>query len=220
LKRSERGFSLVALMASVTIMMVMLAAAVPSWKYLVKNDQEEELIFRGGQIADAIRRYQAKNGNALPPSIDALVKGRFLRRAYTDPMTKDGKWRLIRQGEPMPGVMPGAQPSGGPGSGASPRPSGAGPAPSPSPSPSFLGTRPGSGTPGGTSTGVIAGVASLSTDKSLRLFNNRDHYNDWWFVVGQPRIVGKQNLAPVQQGPRPGAPAPQRPAGTGAGTVR
>ena len=44
---------MVALMAAVAIMMIMLAAAVPSWRYVMRNDAEEELIFRGGEIADA-----------------------------------------------------------------------------------------------------------------------------------------------------------------------
>ena len=41
----------------------------------------------------------AQRGNALPPSLEVLVKGKFLRREYKDPMTKGGKWRFIRQGE-------------------------------------------------------------------------------------------------------------------------
>ena len=49
-------------MAAVTIMLIVLGAAAPTWRYVMKNDREEELIFRGGQIADAIERYQKKNG--------------------------------------------------------------------------------------------------------------------------------------------------------------
>src|SRR5260221_12242209 len=96
-------------------MMVIMTAAVPSWRYLVKDDREEELIFRGGEIADAIGRYQKKNGNALPPSLEVLVKGKFLRKAYKDPMTQDGKWRFLPQGGAIAaaGSVPGA-PGGGP----------------------------------------------------------------------------------------------------------
>jgi hypothetical protein len=57
-------------------------------------------------------------------------------------------------------------------------------------------------------------VASTSTDKSLRIFNGRTKYNEWLFVAGQPRVVGRQ----IPAGPRPGSaqPAGTRPAG---GTV-
>ena len=102
---------MVALMAAVAIMMIMLAAAAPSWRYVMRNDAEEELIFRGGEIADAIARYQKRNGNALPPSLEVLVKGKFLRRPYKDPMTKHGRWRFIRPGE----VVGPSVPSGIPG---------------------------------------------------------------------------------------------------------
>lgn len=102
-QEAQRGFSLVALMASVTIMLIMMGAAVPSWRYVMQNAREEELLFRGIQIAEAIERYQRKNGGAPPGSIEDLVKGRFLRKAYADPMTKSGKWRLVRPGE-APGM--------------------------------------------------------------------------------------------------------------------
>ena len=36
------------------------------------------------------------------------------------------------------------------------------------------------------------GVASTSTDKSLRIFNGRTKYSEWLFIPGQPRIVGLQ----------------------------
>ena len=93
----EAGYSLVAVMAAITIMSIASAAALPAWKYVMQNEREEELIFRGGQIADAIRRFQTKNGNALPASMDVLVKGKFLRKPFKDPMSKTGEWRLLRQ---------------------------------------------------------------------------------------------------------------------------
>ncbi len=193
----EAGYSLVALIVTVTVMMVMMGAAVPSWRYLMKNDREEELLFRGGAIADAIQRYQRKNGNTLPPSLEVLVKGKFLRKAYKDPVTKDGKWRLIRQGEPMaPGQAPRPPGPAGAGVGA---PASAPPA---APGPASVGGQ----------IGVFMGVVSTNTEKSLRIFNGREKYSEWLFVAGQPRVVGRQAGLPTvidpQQAPR-GAPPPQ-----------
>jgi type II secretory pathway pseudopilin PulG len=194
----ERGYALVALLAATTIMLLMMGAAVPSWRYVVKNEREEELIFRGRQISEAIRRYQTKNANALPTSLDVLVKGRFLRRAFKDPMTKDGEWRLIRQGEALlPPGSPGSSRPGAPGS--------ASPTPSPSPTPrSTFG-------PAAMGIGAILGVASRSTEKGLRLVNGRERYNEWLFVAGQPIVVGRQAVG----GGQPGQPGgPQRPGQT------
>ena len=199
-RRPEHGYSLVALMASVAVMLILLSAAAPSWRYLVKNDKEEELLFRGGEIADAVARYQRKNGNALPPSLELLVKGRFLRRPYKDPMTKDGKWRLIRPGDAI-GPL-GANPldplSGGRGR-------------TTTTTTTTTTTRPSafSQPAGSTMTvGGFQGVASTSTETSLRIFNGRTKYSEWVFLPGQQRVIGRPTQAPG----RPGGPLqPVRP---------
>jgi len=195
----EVGYSLVALLASITIMMVLMAAAVPSWRYVMQNDREEELLYRGGEIADAIVRFQKKNGNAFPTSLDQLVKGKFLRRLYKDPMTTEGKWRLVHQGQTIAPIRPPGG-SGGSGSGATT---------TTTTTTTLPGSRSSGTGLGGTGTlGPILGVASTSTEKSLRVFNGRTHYNEWIFAAGQPRVVGR---APTIG---PGA----LPRGTGGGT--
>ena len=194
----EAGYTMVALMATLVIASVLMAAAVPTWKYQMKDSNEQELIARGGEIADAIQRYQRKNGNALPPSLEVLVKGKYLRHAYKDPMKKDGKWRFLRPGEAVGATAPATTRPGLPGSsspGGSPSPSPAGPgAPG-----NQVGTTPNSvGTIGGT-LGVIQGVASTSDETGLRIFNGRTKYNEWLFLPGQPRVVGRP-LGVVQPG--------------------
>jgi type II secretory pathway pseudopilin PulG len=201
--RQQAGYALVALVAAVTIMLVVMAAAVPSWRYVMKNEREEELIFRGNQIARAIEQFQKKRGNLLPSSLDLLVKEKFLRRAYKDPMTKDGRWRMVRPGEPVFGAG-GALPR--PGGGPTPRPT---PTPTPTPSSSF-------GREGASGIGPFSGVASRSNEKSLRLFNNQDQYDRWLFVAGQPRIVGKplqiKGGGGIRPDGRPGGQATPAPA--------
>jgi type II secretory pathway pseudopilin PulG len=177
--RSEAGFSLVAVSASITVMMLLMGMAVPSWKYVMQNAREEELIFRGTQIVEAIERYQKKHGNAPPVSLEMLVKGKFLRKEFKDPMTEKGEWRFIRPGEAI--ISPPGAGGGRPG-----RPGR--PTPTTTPRPGGFGA--GSAARRGTF-GPFIGVASTSTDKSLRVFNGRTKYDQWLFMVGQPRIVGK-----------------------------
>lgn len=183
--RRESGFSMPALLAGIAIMTFALMLAMPSWRYIVKDDKEQELIFRGRQISGAIARFQRKNGNALPTSFEQLVRGKYLRQAYKDPMTQDGTWRIVRPGEMLPG-RPGVP--GGP-----VRPT---PTPMPAPTPVF------GGNSGGT-VGPIAGVASLSKETGLRLVNGNAAYNQWIFAANVPFIVGGQ--PPVGGGP-PRAP--------------
>ena len=206
---SEGGYSLVALLAAVAVMMILMAAAAPSWRYLVKNDKEEELIFRGGEIADAVARDQRRNGNALPPSLEVLVKGRFLRHAYKDPMTRDGKWRLIRPGEAIGPLGPNPlDPLSGSRSGTVT-------------TTTTTTTRPSAFSQPTTTVGGFQGVASTSTEKSLRVFNGRTRYDQWIFLPGQPRVIGRPLGATGLPGgaltPSRGLPAGTAVPGAGAG---
>ena len=101
-RSDQRGFALVIVLAGITVMLILMGAATPTWRYLMKDDREQELFFRGDQIARGVEAFQRKNGNTFPPSLEVLVKGKYLRRAYKDPMVKDGKWRLVRPGEAVP----------------------------------------------------------------------------------------------------------------------
>jgi type II secretory pathway pseudopilin PulG len=177
-RAGEAGYAMAALLAGAAILLIALTAAVPSWRYVMKNEREQELIFRGGQIADAVQRFQKKNGNALPASMEVLVKGKYLRKAYADPMAKDGKWRFLRQGEGVGAPRPTT-----PGTPTTTRPSG--------PAPMTL--------------GGFTGVVSTSSDKGLRLFNGKEKYDEWAFIAGQARVIGKAPRIPGG-GPSPGLP--------------
>ncbi len=205
-RRGEAGYTLVALLASVTIMLILMAAAMPSWRYVMKNDRELELIAHGGEIADAIARYQQRNGNALPTSLEVLVKGKFLRREYKDPVTKDGKWRFIRQGESIGPIRPPAPP------GSSSIRTSIRTSTQTTTTPT---TRPSAFTRQSGTLGGIQGVASTSTEEGLRVFNGRTKYNEWLFLPGQPRDVGRPNRRPGGPAGVPGAPGGAfRPPGT------
>jgi type II secretory pathway pseudopilin PulG len=206
-RAEESGFSLVMVVAAITIMLILMGAAVPSWRYVMKNAREEELIFRGGQIAEAIERYQKKHGGVPPRSLEDLVKGKFLRKAWPDPMTRDGKWRLVRQGEVLnqrlgrPGGPGG--PLGGPGR--------------------RLANRFGEDIAGGGrgergGLGGFVGVATTLDEESYRIFNGQTKYDEWLFVAGQPRVVGRPPIIPggnAKPGvsPAPGEAGPQGPGG-------
>lgn len=176
-----------ALLAMMAIMTLALLLAMPSWRYLVRDDKEQELIFRGRQISNAIARFQRKNGNALPASFEQLVQGKYLRKAYKDPLAADGRWRIVRPGEA------GTAPVGGAAR--------AMPTPAPTPGPGFGGN---SGVPGG----PIAGVASLSTETGLRTINGTQSYSRWVFAPNVPLVIGGQTLAAAgvaNQGPAQGS---------------
>ncbi len=100
-RNSQRGFMLAMLMAFITATGILLTKAMPSVIAEVQRDNEEELIFRGEAIRNAIRKYKAKTG-AYPVNLDDLVKvkPRILRRMYKDPMTQEGDWDLVTAVQP------------------------------------------------------------------------------------------------------------------------
>jgi type II secretory pathway pseudopilin PulG len=171
---SERGVSLLALTAAIAITLIGMAVVIPTWQYVMRNDREEELLFRGTQIAEAIIAYRARNNGAGPPTLEALVKGRprYLRKVYKDPMTASGEWRVIR-GEPCPAPTPIANQQ----------------------STSLKPITTSMASTGRTAFGPITGVVSRSTEQSLRIVWGQSHYNEWCFIAvakRYPPAIGKQ----------------------------
>jgi type II secretory pathway pseudopilin PulG len=100
-RRGQRGFILALLLALITSMGILLTKAMPSVITEVQRDQEEELIFRGEAIRNAMRRYKARTGT-YPTNLEDLMKvrPRILRKLYKDPMTQDGEWEIITAVQP------------------------------------------------------------------------------------------------------------------------
>jgi len=91
------GYAFVVLMIAMTVMLIALAAALPSVYHESQREKEEELIFRGNEYARAIYLFQLQF-KRYPKSVDELIRTnniRFLRHAYKDPMNSKGKWRFI-----------------------------------------------------------------------------------------------------------------------------
>lgn len=105
-RNGERGMTLFAVLAVMAIFAIALLAVAPSVQMEVQREKELETIRRGEEIAEAIRQYVEYYGGAkLPNSMDELLEGlpqgtkkrQILRAsAAVDPMSEDGKWRLIK----------------------------------------------------------------------------------------------------------------------------
>ena len=105
-KHGERGMTLFAVLAVMAIFAIALLAVAPTVQMQVQREKELEAIRRGEEIAEAIRQYVEFYGGAkLPNSMDELIEGlpngtkkrQILRAsAAVDPMSEDGKWRLIK----------------------------------------------------------------------------------------------------------------------------
>lgn len=213
-----------ALLVAMSIMAVMMTVAMPVWKQSARREKETELIWRGQQYQRAIGLFGRKFANAFPPSIDVLVDQKFLRKKYKDPITGDD-FQPLKQGQPTtpgsgsatgsrPGTMTAAAPNPAP-PGANPASAGTNRGPT-----SNIGTTAsgGFGTPVTGAAGGIVGVVSKSTAKSIRLYNGRNHYNEWAFIFTQQTVPGGPGGAVPGQIGRPGQGRVPRPAQGGFGT--
>jgi len=108
IRPNERGMTLFALLAAMAIFAVALLAVAPTIQIEVQRTRELESIRRGEEVAEAIRQYiEHHRGTKLPSSMDDLLEGlpipggtkkrQILRvSSATDPLSEDGKWRLIQ----------------------------------------------------------------------------------------------------------------------------
>jgi len=210
IRNRRRGYVLLTLLLWVSLLTITAVGELELLKYYhqqMVRDQEEELVHRGVEYERAIRKYYRKFGT-YPATVEMLEDSnhmRFLRKRYKDPVTgKD--FKLLHQVDVMMafgnsiggGGIAGGQNLGQPvGSVNAPAPTtntknsdaattGDQPQQSSSqgsdntmPFTTISGQAAGSQTMGG---GGIAGVASVSTDQSIRVYNKKDHYNDWLFA--------------------------------------
>jgi type II secretory pathway pseudopilin PulG len=180
---AEAGYAMAALLVTLSVMAILLSAAMPTWSQMIRREKEEELIFRGTQYARAINQYQRKFANASPQTLDVLIEQRLLRKKFRDPMATDekGEFQLLylssRAGGPQGTTGTGRAGGVGQGAGAG-RGTGIG-----------LGGGTGTGAPGGVGatystepSGGIVGVASKNTGTSIKIYKEKTRYNEWQFI--------------------------------------
>jgi type II secretory pathway pseudopilin PulG len=208
----ERGYAMAALLVALSVMSIMLATALPSWRTLAQREREAELVFRGEQYVQAIQLFSRRTGG-FPTSLKALQDGRFIRKLYKDPIT-NADFQPVYLGQVGVGgapVVPGQQPQQ-PGRGQPPQQPGRGQQPGTGPAllgapgqqqssigagaSQLTGAAPqmpfstgrgqpptsGFGQAAVPTGGPIIGVTSRSTAQSVRVYNGRNRYNEWLFV--------------------------------------
>jgi type II secretory pathway pseudopilin PulG len=172
-RAGERGYTLLALVGIVTVMLIAVGAALPHWRAVVQREKEAELVARGFQYAEAIRVFQRRFGR-LPNQLSEMIEldPRSLRRLYDDPMT-GGPFLLLVEGpggtivpvDPESGEVVASPPP-------VPRP---GEAPDAEPHTSFTGSGP--------IAGPIHGVKSRARGEAYRTLFDQKDYGSWEFTV-------------------------------------
>ncbi len=218
--RGDAGYAMAAMLVAIGVLSVLMLAAMPAWRHAVQRDKEEELIFRGEQYARAIGLFQRKYAAAYPPDIETLVRQKFLRRKYADPMATNGEFQVLYQSSLGQALARGQQQGRSgqargtrfgaerlqPTQPESSRDSTRVPGDPAEPArQSAFANRPAGGLSGSVGPrGGVIGVVSTSTAQSIRLYNGRNKYSEWQFVY-TPSMFGPGQPRP---GMRPGANQP------------
>lgn len=105
-RRPARGFTFVAVLLLLAVLMAGLAQAGTWWSQDTRRDRERELLRIGTLYASALAAYHDRSpGNVkhYPQQLDELVRDtrfigtvRHLRRLYADPLDPTRPWGLVR----------------------------------------------------------------------------------------------------------------------------
>jgi type II secretory pathway pseudopilin PulG len=100
-RQRDGGYLLLAILLMMALMIIAATIVAPRVVQQIKRDREEEMIHRGTEYARAIKKYYKKFGSypSTLEQLDTTNQIRFLRKRYKDPLTKDGKWKLLNYGD-------------------------------------------------------------------------------------------------------------------------
>ncbi len=108
-RRGEGGYALVTLLALMTILALMMISVTPNLRQQALRQREIEAIYRGEEVAEAIRLY-VKEKRTLPTSMEQLLEGlprgtkkmQILRpSAAIDPLSSTGEWKLVKANDAL-----------------------------------------------------------------------------------------------------------------------
>jgi type II secretory pathway pseudopilin PulG len=112
-REKQSGFTYLAILFAIAIAGVVLAATGINWSQIGQREREQELLFVGSQFRQAIALYYEKSPGTVkryPRTLSDLLKDerqlgiqRYLRKIYTDPMTRKADWGI--EVAPDGGVM-------------------------------------------------------------------------------------------------------------------
>lgn len=200
----EGGYTLVIIVLTIAIMSIFMAVAVQTVEFQMRREREAELIFRGQQYVEAIRLYKAKYGRH-PMRMKEIWEAdpKVVRKQWLDPITDSENWGLIFLGQEGRRIGPENAFQGTPGA---------------TETVTFQGSQRGLGSDSsfanrnseGEMIGPIVGVHSKSCEESIKIYEGRNTYCEWQFVLRE-KGQGRGSTKPVTQPGGPPGPNSTRP---------
>src|SRR5260370_37669284 len=96
-KRSNAsGFTLLEMMIVISIIIILMAVAIPNYNRTVIQSRESVLRSNLSTLRSVISQYTLDKQKA-PQSLDDLVQAGYLRQIPVDPMTKETNWEVVQE---------------------------------------------------------------------------------------------------------------------------
>ena len=95
-RRGFRGFTLLELMIVISIVMILMAVAVPVYNQSIVQARESVLRSNLSVLRDQIQHYTLDKQKA-PQALDDLVTAGYLRQVPVDPMTRLPNWEVVQE---------------------------------------------------------------------------------------------------------------------------
>ena len=91
-----RGFTLLELMIVLSIIMILMAVAVPVYNQTVIQSRESVLRSNLNTLRNIIQQYTLDKQKA-PQGLDDLVTAGYIRQIPIDPMTRQPNWEVVQE---------------------------------------------------------------------------------------------------------------------------
>src|SRR5437763_13146482 len=93
---NARGFTLMELMVVISVMIILMAIAIPNYNRTVIQSRESVLRSNLSTLRSVISQYTLDKQKA-PQSLDDLVTAGYLRQVPPDPMTRQPNWEVVQE---------------------------------------------------------------------------------------------------------------------------
>jgi general secretion pathway protein G len=97
-KRNSRGFTLIELMIVISMMMILIAIAIPAYRQSIVRAKEGVLKQNLFTLRTLISQYTLDKQKA-PESLEDLVTGGYIKQIPNDPITLKADWTVVQEDE-------------------------------------------------------------------------------------------------------------------------
>jgi general secretion pathway protein G len=95
-RRRSLGFTLLELMIVISIIMILMAVAVPVYNQAIVHSREAVLRQNLFTLRNVISQYTLDKQKA-PQSLDDIVQAGYLKQIPVDPMTGQANWEVVQE---------------------------------------------------------------------------------------------------------------------------